>query len=672
MKVKVFALLKKYDYVWLVLGISALAYLPHLNQFGYFRDDWYLMYAANALGKNVFQQIYAIDRPLRALVMSGAYELFGLNPLYYNLSAYLLRLLGGLAFFGSLQIVWRGQRNANLLAAILFLIFPGFLSAPNAIDYQAQQVSLCLALVSILLSLKTINAPRKRWQTLVWILVGWMSFFYLGLVEYFLGLEALRLGLTFLLSRSAADTFWQACRKTLLNWLPYSCGALAFFIWRFFIFDSERKATDLGAQIGKLIQSPLLISVQWLKTLLKDIVEVIWLAWWEPLFSLWNISLRLREFFFIGVVVAIAILLTILLLKSETPEFEEVRENAWFAEAFGLGLITVIAGFLPVILSNRDADFSGLSRYMLASSAGAAIFVTAFLRQFRLRQAYVFAVCILVAAATLTHYLNGLLWARASQQMREFWWQVSWRVPQLKPETTLAVNYSHTAVEEDYFIWGPANFIYYPMSRNPQRVEPEVWGLVLSSENVRSILAREHRTFLNRRSIITYLGYDNVLILTQPTLTSCVQALDGQFSVLSAYEQADIREIAGESHLDDIVLDVAAPIRPPEVVFGAEPKHTWCYYYQSASLALQKGDWATVLELKQAADRAGFAAQDPVEWMPFLQAAILSGDYDEANELARLIKKDSQLQEQACRVLQTLPALNAEAADYVKDTFCVK
>ncbi|MCZ2122054.1 MAG: hypothetical protein LC108_07310 [Anaerolineales bacterium] len=79
MKVKVFALLKKYDYAWLVLGISALAYLPHLNQFGYFRDDWYLMYAANALGKNVFQQIYAIDRPLRALVMSGAYELFGVE-----------------------------------------------------------------------------------------------------------------------------------------------------------------------------------------------------------------------------------------------------------------------------------------------------------------------------------------------------------------------------------------------------------------------------------------------------------------------------------------------------------------------------------------------------------------------------------------------------------------
>ncbi|MCC7117015.1 MAG: hypothetical protein IT310_00705 [Anaerolineales bacterium] len=652
--------------------ISALAYLPHVFQFGYFRDDWYLMYAANAIGRDVFQQIYAIDRPLRAGLMSVAYLFFGLNPLYYNLAAYLFRLLGGFSFFWSLQMVWPRQRNANLLAAVLFLIFPGFLSTPNAIDYQAQQFSLGLALASIALSLAALRAQDRRWLALAWLVVGGATFYYLGLVEYFLGLEVLRLALIFVDSRSSLDSFWQTCRKALVNWLPFSLGALSFFIWRFFIFDSERKATDLGAQVGRLLQSPLLVSVQWLKALIKDVFEVTLLAWWEPLFGLWNMSLRLRETLLIGLIAALAILLTTLALRSEMPEEDVERIGSWWSEAFGVGLLVTVAGFLPVILSNRDADFEGLSRYMLASSAGAAILTAALLNQFRVRRAYVLAACLLITASTLTHYLNGMLWAKSSQQMREFWWQVSWRIPQLKPGATLVVNYSHMPVEEDYFIWGPANLIYAPQSKNPQRVEPELWGLVLTSENASSILERAEPKYVNRRSMITYLGYDNVLVLTQPTLASCVQALDGRLPITSTYEQADIREIAKESNLDDVILNSKTSARPPEVVFGPEPDHTWCYYYQTASLALQNGDFETVLNLRREAEHAGFAAQDSAEWVPFLQAAILSKNYAEADELTRRIKKDSSVQTQVCAILQTLPNLEPEMKTYIQSALCVK
>ena len=112
----------------LLIFISAIAYLPFIHQFGYYRDDWYLMYSANALGGDVFHQIYASDRPIRAFLMSFVYSIFDLNPLYYNISAYIFRLLGAFAFFYTLQMLWSHQRNANLIASILFLVFPGFLS----------------------------------------------------------------------------------------------------------------------------------------------------------------------------------------------------------------------------------------------------------------------------------------------------------------------------------------------------------------------------------------------------------------------------------------------------------------------------------------------------------------------------------------------------------------
>ncbi|MBL8050774.1 MAG: hypothetical protein JNM46_06085, partial [Anaerolineales bacterium] len=620
--------------IFLLIFISALAYLPHINQFGYYRDDWYLMYSANALGGDVFHQIYAIDRPIRAFVMSFAYSLFGLNPLYYNLSAYLFRLLGAFAFFSTLQMVWHRQRNANLLASLLFLVFPGFLSTPNAIDYQAQQLSLFLALSSIALSVKTTQQISSTYKTLIWIAVAFMSFTYLGLVEYFLGLEALRLVIVFTISRSVNDSMNQQIRRTFINWFPSSIGVIAFLIWRFFIFDSERKATDLGAQIAGFIQSPLLVGIDWMRTLVKDIFEVTLLSWWTPLSDLWNISLRLREVFFVGMIALLVIALTIWALKNNQNENRPENSTAWTREAFWVGLVTIIAGFIPVILSNRDADFGGLSRYMLASSVGAVILVVAFMSQLNSQKVYIGTACVLILSSVLTHHFNGLVWARSSDAMQNFWWQVSWRIPQLQEKTTLVVNYSHTAIEEDYFIWGPANLIYYPQSTNPQRAEPAIWGLVLNRESTMSILNHAAPTFLSRRSIITYLGYDDILILTQPSLSSCVQVIDGNLSFVSAFEQYDIQTIAGESNQSNIVLDQNTP-PPLEVVFGTEPEHDWCYYYQMASLAFQRGEYETVLDIKQKAKRLGYSAKDPVEWIPFLQAAILLENYDEASELAR-------------------------------------
>lgn len=662
--------MKKFLPFLLLVFTATFAYLPFIGQFSYFRDDWYLMYAANTLGGDVFHQIYASDRPMRAYVMSAAYSLFGLNPLYYNFSAYGLRLLGAFVFFATLQMIWKEQKKINLIASVLFLIFPGFLSTPNAIDYQSQQLSLFLAILSIALSIKAIFDTRLSIKISITIFVAILSFYYLGLVEYFLGLEAFRLAIIFLISYRNSDlTFLQKIRFAVLNGLLFSIGSITFMVWRFFIFDSERKATDLGTQLSAWFQSPLLVSAEWLRILLKDIIEVTLLSWWLPLSDLWNIPLRLPEVLLIIILAGIIVFATIFVLKNIQANENARLENS-HQEMFWLGLSVVIAGFIPVILSNRDADFYGLSRYMLASSLGAVILISAFIHQLRSQKIYVATVCVLILTSVLTHYFNGLSWAKSSRATQNFWWQVNWRIPQLRENTTLVVNYSHTAIEEDYFIWGPANFIYYPESKNTQRVEPSLWGLVLNRESVTSILNQAQPKFINRRSITTYLGYDNILIFTQPSSSSCVQVIDGNIPMLSESEQYDIQMIASASNQNNIILDEThAP--PPEFVFGSEPQLDWCFYYQTASLAFQNGQYEKVLEIKQTAEKAGFSPQDPVEWMPFLQAAILLSDDDAATQLSRLIKKSPFLQRQACENLPKLPNLDTQMNTFIQKTFCI-
>jgi hypothetical protein len=254
--------------------------------------------------------------------------------------------------------------------------------------------------------------------------------------------------------------------------------------------------------------------------------------------------------------------------------------------------------------------------------------------------------------------------------MQEFWWQVSWRVPQLQAGSTLVLNYSHSAIEEDYFIWGPANLIYHPQSTDAAVLRPAISGMVLHPASVTSILAGSEPDVIDRRSIRTVVDYGNILVLSQPTMDSCVQVIDGNFPFVSEYEQYDIQQVAGKSNLDNVITGEGGAV-PMQLVFGAEPERGWCYYYQSAALALQRGDLQTVLDLKREAQKNGYAPADPVEWSPFLQAAVLLGDREEILKMARPVKKSLFLEAQACEMLMSMPDVKEETRALIQKTFCL-
>ncbi len=136
----------------LMVVVSGVIYLPFISQFGYYNDDWYSMYAARVGGTQTFHEMYGIDRPGRAYVMAPLYELFQGQPLYYNISAYAFRVLGAVCLLWLLRMIWPGRKNETFLTAFLFLIYPGFLSMPNAIDFQSHLIGIALAFISLALS----------------------------------------------------------------------------------------------------------------------------------------------------------------------------------------------------------------------------------------------------------------------------------------------------------------------------------------------------------------------------------------------------------------------------------------------------------------------------------------------------------------------------------------
>ncbi len=657
----------------LLLLVSAAAFLPVISRIGYMNDDWYLMYSAKVYGPRVFIDIFSVDRPARALVMMTAYTLFGDNPLYYNLSAYAFRLISGLAFFWLLRMLWPRQQGVLLIAALFYLIYPGFLSQVNGIDYQSQMVSLAAALLSIALSVRAWFSRRLSEKALMLIAATLLGWLYLGLVEYFLGFEFLRLGALLILTNRENGSWRHRLQNGVKAWLPNIFIPLVFLVWRLFFFESKRGATDIGLQLENFSNSPLLVMFWWGVKLLADAVDVLWLAWGVPFSNLLRV-LRPRHILLGSAVAIFMTWVAYKLTNVHSDVTDEGEKTVWHKEMVFLGAGMLVAGLLPVILVNREVDFVNFTRYSLAGAAGACLLMSVFLFHFitskHLRWALIM---VLSTLAVLTHHANGLQASIQTKMMNEFWWQVSWRVPQIEKGTTLIANYPLGNIQEDYFVWGPANLVYYPYKvEDKARIHPALFAVVLNDQTINKILVRSGEEYDNRKNIITYADYGDILILSRPSPASCVQLLDGTQPELSEFERDSVMLVASFSDAGNVIVD-AETHTPPSMVFGEEPPHTWCYYYEQASLARQRGEWGDVVKLGNEALEKGFLPQDYIEWMPFLQAYARDGNTDRLIEIKRHMRKaDPFVFLQVCQSLASIQGLDEQTIGVINANYCKK
>jgi hypothetical protein len=104
---------------------------------------------------------------------------------------------------------------------------------------------------------------------------------------------------------------------------------------------------------------------------------------------------------------------------------------------------------------NRDVTFPTFSRYSLVSSVGVSIFLIALLTKVNGRILRGAIAAALIFIAMLTHHANAVKYAQETAMVRTFWWQVSWRIPQFQPRTTLI--WSLLLLENLIFLYKSAN-----------------------------------------------------------------------------------------------------------------------------------------------------------------------------------------------------------------------
>jgi hypothetical protein len=210
-------------------------------------------------------------------------------------------------------------------------------------------------------------------------------------------------------------------------------------------------------------------------------------------------------------------------------------------------------------------------------------------------------------------------------------------------------------LQQDYEIWGPVNLIYRPEPSKAPPINAEVLNKDTALNILRGdALGRRMRDFDMQRD------FTKVLLISLPSKNSCIHVIDGTLPVYSEYESLLVRRVGAYSVLKRINTEGESPV-PPVAIFGTEPAHDWCYYYQKASLARQIGDWNEVGRLYDEMIDRGFTASDKSEVFPFIEGLVNLGRHDDAKALFKEeIKERDALSFELCESLAKDPAYPPE------------
>ncbi len=641
----------------LLLGvITAIVYLSQLGQLSYYRDDWTFAYDGYVGGSDIFSVKFSSDRPARGLYYVLDYALFGPDPLPYHLVGYFWRWLGAISALWLFNMMWQHHRFTNFSMGVLFAIYPGFLLWPAVIEYQVHIASVCLHILSIALTIKAVQAKIPA------IIYLWIGSLILGtaaifLVEYAIGMEVFRFLCVYLVTshRDPDFSFLRKVKNTIqVSWISLAIP-LGYLLWNLFLFQSERKLTDVGFHLHNFIDEPAQTGVIWIKNLWISIGNSFILTWWIPLKN--NIdSLDQGERFYgyvSAIVCVILILVGYLFMPRQTPTTRASnREYSWQFEAIMIGCIGMILGLLPVIIADRYVAFRGYSHYGLPVSLAVVVLVVGLCSLIRLDK---LLIAILVGISALTHYALAVNVVHEEQTIRNFWWQTYWRAPGIEKGTLLAVYYPKVFYGDDVgVVMGPANFLYYPdQTMDGKLVTYEIGAVELSKDNIEKIIEGNVKSSSQYRSHKVFLNYKKVLVLTQPSTSSCVHVLDADRAELSRYDNPEIASIIHRSDISLVTSNGRAHV-PLKFVFGIEPEHDWCYFFEKADRARQQGNWTAVMNIGNQAVKLGLDPVDLIEWLPFLQAYAYLEDQEGLDKVISQIMEDPFYKIKACESIRSM------------------
>ena len=597
------------------------------------------------LGPDAMAQYFSTNRPVWGLLYQVTTRIFPQVPIYWQVFALVWRWLGAVVVWLIVKELWKDNPRFAIGASLFFLLYPGFNQQWSAYLYSHFFIVLFFFLLSNYLMLR-----RRTIAALIF------SALNLWMMEYFFVFELARVGLIWTSLRDSHPNPKQRLKPTLHLWAPYlALFALAVFS-RLFIFNNQVYEFSLMAQLTADPLATILL-------LIRDFFTSLWkvsFAAWGQVFTGINPSVHgVRTIGLYAAVTLVALIVAALYIFRQGDQ-KTKQLDAWYA--IGLGAFMLPFAGAPFWTTGLVVSLAHpASRFTLPFILGVSLILAGLLElipQSKIRYA-LFALLIGLAAGR--QFLWSVDYLRDWEEQKDLFWQLTWRAPGIKPDTLVLMN-EDLKFNADNSISAPLNWIYAPNNRSGKidyvifyptnRLNASLPSLELGIPIHYDYLAG---AFDGNTSdaLAFYYAPPGCLRLLEPDIDPDNRLIPND---------SLMREASALSNTDRIVPEQQA-VMP--AIYGPEPDHGWCYYFQKADLARQLGDWNQVANLGDKAFKLNEHPDDPVGRFVFIEGYAHVGDWNQAVKLSRESYRFSReyMRPLVCRLWERIEAETTQSPE---------
>jgi hypothetical protein len=632
------------------LGISLLAFGLLTFRLGYFQDDWHHVYSYATEGMNGLRNFLSSDsRPFAIIVYGFLFKLLGTNPALWHILFMFVRFAVALAAWLNLNLLWQNPKR-NAFIACLFLVYPTFLLQSMSVAYALHWLMYLAFMISILCMLAAFRNPR--YFILLTVLSLLLQIFHLLMIEYFVGLEIARVIIIWLILPD--QPLRKRFQKTAMYWLPYLFVLAAYIGFRSSysqVFGYDRNVPNI---LLNLFTTPFETLRFLIETALQDITEILFSGWYEVLKPQYFDFDYFSTIFLWAAALGCGLITGIYFYLLKDDASSDQHNQHWQKTAIWTGLLLTLLGSLPtwaigdaIVKSNPLWN----DRYTLPSMLGAAIFWTGLIYKFiPIKKHRVFCFSVLISLAVMLNLRTELSFKQAWEKQVRFYWQLYWRAPAIAPGTALVSDSEFLGYMGHYPTAFAINTIY-PKTLNEREID--YWFYVGEKQ-----LPIDWQDFREGKPIsiekygVTFNGntLDTITVTYEPENSQCMWLLRPEDVTMYWLRPALLKTLP-VSNLSLISSNPKQAGYPDPGIFGKEPTHTWCYFYQKAELARQEQDWQLVTQLWDEAEAFGFRPKVAYEYLPFVEGFAMSGDWNSSLEISKNASKlDFHMPEYLCNL----------------------
>jgi len=627
--------------------LTIVAYGLLLPFTGFYWDDWPFAWIARFQGPGAFFEAFEGVRPFLGPIFFVTTSLIPPVPLYWQIFALLIRLLSALLTWSALKQIWPEHKRQALIASILFLLFPGYSQHWVALTHINQEwIPVLFYLLSFGLTARALRSPERflpnTLAALLFLLAGVFP------TEYFIGLEPLRFFFIWVILSDRIRENRLRLIQTLKHWLPYLLLWLGNIAWLAY-FYTIGTYDSYGVSV---VENPLTIQQVFLA-----MGEAIWkggLYAWVQILALVSKSLSTPSSMLTLALITVTFVLTLFYLKKSIKARDAAK--AFGAPAALAGIVGLLLGRLPSLAAGLPLTLqSSNDRFMISMMLGGSLFIVGLVELLVKNtgvKTYIFA--LLIALGVGQQFFNANTFRRDWSRQQEFFQQLAWRIPALKPGTTLLTDALPVDYETDLSFTAPINWMYAPDYTHSDLPYSIIYTEIRLGSSLPA-LEKNHAIDVGMRTVYFHGSTSQVIVIDMPQ-TGCLRILDPNREDQFTYARQS-RDLVEAIPLSDLTNIIPEPARTAQLPFIPKAKRTWCYFYEKAELAYQQKDWKQVLALIDEAQSLGYQPQDAVEWLSYIEAQALTGNFEEAQELSNRVQAhDTSLRKGLCAVWKRVQA----------------